>query len=369
MANILPSAPIWIGDRIVNVRCYLLPRRAGDPAGVVGTLTIEDADGALLLDALQGEQGPPGTPSPIIRKNWGHGFTTPAQLYAAENDLGPTDEGRAWYVAGKWYIWTGTGWDVEEASLEGPPGPTPDLSASAEVVAPAASGPYGEIVVERTGTDADPHLHFKVPGIPGPKGDNSTIQGSSDFDQGATPLDGQGIVWDEAKSKATWGDLSPYHPQMWTIPQGAFTGGSYSQPEQIIAQLSIEAQPRAWWADISGHVKWKKGSLSSAGIQIEVRVELDDGTPSLPGSAPIYALGPLDPSTVLLDTVTVTNISAHFSSEGEPMRAVSPLSEVGRIPANQNATVWVIARRVSGNGSYQIDASWSQVVVRGYPVS
>ena len=363
---ILPGSMIYIGDKVVRTRMYAMARRPGDPQSIVGTFTIEDTDGVLTLDALQGPQGIPGIPSPIILPQWGHGYSTATQMKAAEHP-GPGDAGKAWYIGGFWHIWTGTEWRQEQGSLEGPPGPTPDMSMTAELVAPLSGGPYGTVVVERSGPDADPHFHLKIPGIVGPQGDNATIRDALDFDGSVDPLDGQGIVWNETKNKFEPGDLSPYGLQMWTIPQGAFNGDSYNTPEQIIAQLSIEAQPVAWWADVSGHVKWRRGLLSSAGIQIEVRIEPDVGTPSVPGSAPVFGVGPFDPST--LDTTTVTNIGAHFSTESEPMRAVSPTSEVGRIPANQACTVWVLARRISGGGSYTIDASYSQVVIRGFPVS
>lgn len=366
--DILPTSPVWIGDRRVNIRFYAAVRKPGDPQTIFGTMTIEDTDGVLTLDALKGDQGVPGIPSPIIRPVWGHGYANAAALYAGEDDLVTADAGMAWYIGGYWYIWTGTQFRQEQGSLEGPPGPTPKLTMTAEVVEPAVGGPYGPITVEKTGTDLEPHLHLKVPGIPGPKGDNSTIAGSLDYDNTVSPLDGQGVIWDETKQKFVPGDLSPYAAQFWTIPQGSFANGNFNTGEQIITQLTIDAQPVAWWPDVSGHVRWRRnGILSSAAVQIEVRIEQLTGAPSVPGTAPIVALGPYDPST--LDTTTVTHISPHFSSEAEPNRAASPTSSVGRIPANQQVTVWVIARRVGGTGGFTIDAAWSQLAIRAYPVS
>lgn len=362
--SVLPDEPIHIGDRTVRLRFYAIPRKPGDPQTVVGTLTLDDSEGVLTLDALQGDQGDPGTPSPIIRPQWAHGYTSSSQL---PSTLPSADAGKAWYIAGYWHIWTGTSWRQEQGSLPGPPGATPNLSMTAEVVEPAESGPYGAIEVEESGPDTSPHYHLKIPGIQGPQGDNSTIRGSSDYDNEVAPLDGQGIVWDDAKQRYRPGDLSPYAAQLYTIPQGAIQGGSYSSGEQIIASLTIPASNIAWYPDVMGHVKWKRGLLSTAQIQIEVRIEPDDGSPSVPGSAPICGLGPYDPST--LDAITVTHIAPHFSHDGDPMRAVSPSSAVGRVPANQAVTVWIVARRIGGTGSYNIDASWSQIAVRCYPVS
>ncbi|AXH47245.1 minor tail protein [Gordonia phage DelRio] len=364
---VLPDEPLYIGDRTVRMRFYAIPRTPGDPQTVVGTLTLEDSEGVLTLDALQGAPGDRGTAAPIIRPQWGHGYSSAAGLYAGEDDLGSVDAGRAWYIGGFWYIWTGTAWRQEQGSLPGPPGPIPELTMSAEVVEPAESGGYGEIEVEQSGPDSSPHLHLKIPGLQGPPGDNSTLRGASDYDNTAPPLDGQGIVWDQAANKFRPGDLSPYAATLYTIPQGAFSGGTYSAGEQILASLSVPPSPIAWYPDVMGHVRWRRGAIGSAQVQIEVRIEPDDGSPSVPGSAPIVGLGPYDPST--LDTTTVSHIAPHFSSNADPNRAVSPTSDVGRVPANQAVRIWVVARRIGGSGSYTIDAEWSQVAVRCYPVS
>ncbi len=365
--SVLPDEPVFIGDRTVRMRFYAIPRKPGDPQTVVGTITLDDTDGVLTLDALQGVQGEPGIPSPIIRPQWAHGYSTEAALHAGESDLDSSDAGKAWYIGGYWYIWTGTVWREEQGSLPGPAGPTPNISMTAEQVEPAESGPYGTIVVEETGTDASPHFHLKVPGVEGPQGDNATIRAALDYDNADAPLDGQGIVWDAGSSKFKPGDLSPYAATLYTIPQAAFAGGTYSAGEQIIAQLSIPASNVAWYPDVMGHVRWGRSTLGSAQVQIEVRIEPDDGSPSIPGSAPICGLGPYDPST--LDTTTVCHIAPHFSNDADPNRSVSPTSSVGRIPAAQAVNVWVIARRIGGSGSYTIDAAWSQLAIRCYPVS
>lgn len=367
MVDVLPSAPVFLGDHRALLRFYAYQRKPGDPPLTIGTFTLDSEDAVVVLNALKGEKGEPGTPSPIIRPQWGHGYSSVAALHAGENTLTTLDSGRAWYINGTWNIWTGSAWRQEQGSLEGPPGPTPDLSMSAEIVPPAISGPYGEILVDRSGTDEDPHFHLKIPGIPGPQGDNSTIRGALDYNNDADPLDGQGIVFDLASGKFKPGDLSPYAAELYTIPQGAFQNGSFSTGEQIIGQLTIEARSTAWYPDVMGHVRWRRAILSTAQVQIEVRIEFENTTPSVPGNAPICALGPFDPST--LDTTTVSHIAPHFSHEGDPMRAVSPTSAVGRIPANQAVNVYVIARRIGGSGSYVIDAEWSQLALRAYPVS
>lgn len=367
MADVLPSAPVYLGEKRVNLRLYAYKRNPGDPPGTIGTFTIDSDDAVAVFNALEGPKGEPGNAAPIIRPQWNHGYTSVAALHAGENELGTLDAGRAWYISGTWNIWTGSTWRQEQGSLQGPPGPTPDLSMSAEVVPPAVSGPYGAIVVEESGTPEDPHFHLKVPGIPGPQGDNSTIRGSLDYDNSADPLDGQGIIWDQPSGKFKPGDMSPYAAELYTIPQGAFQNGSFSGGEQIIAQQTIEARGTAWYPDVMGHVRWRRSILSSAQVQIEVRIENESSSPSVPGQAPIVGLGPFDPST--LDTTTVSHIAPHFSHEGDPMRAVSPTSAVGRIPANQAVNVYVIARRIGGSGSYIIDSEWSQLALRAYPVS
>ncbi|CPR79137.1 hypothetical protein [Mycobacteroides abscessus] len=367
MVDVLPSAPVFLGDHRALMRFYAYARRPGDPPTTIGTFTLDSEDAVVVLNALKGDKGEPGTPSPIIRPQWGHGYTSVAQLHAAENTLNATDAGRAWYIGGTWNIWTGSAWRQEQGSLDGPPGPTPDLSMSAEVIAPSVSGPYGEILVDRSGTDEDPHFHLKIPGIPGPQGDNSTIRGSLDYDNSVDPLDGQGLVWSATKNKFEPGDSSPLASQMWSIPQGAFQTGTFTDPEKIIAQLTIEAQPHAWWPDVSGHLRWRRSILSTAQVHFEVRIENENTSPSVPGQAPMVGLGPYNPSISLTD-MTV-DIDGHFSYDGDPMRAVSPTSAAGRIPAGQAVNVFVVARRIAGSGGYIVSNEWAQLIVRGHPVS
>ena len=65
----IPTEPLFIGSRYVQIKFYAAPRNPGDPATIVGTLTLMPDENVLVLDALKGdkgdkgdrgEQGPPG---------------------------------------------------------------------------------------------------------------------------------------------------------------------------------------------------------------------------------------------------------------------------------------------------------------------
>lgn len=159
-------------------------------------------------------------------------------------------------------------------------GPTPDITVTGELVDEA--DPFDVVV---TGSVEAPHLHFKVPGVPGPQGGPGPWQL---FDDSVTRDQGDLIVWD-----ATAGRFKPAGPlsaqalprvMRYTQPESAFTAYSGSNASQLISTMALPALDWAYQVDVSGHVRVGQNVLSSAQVAIVVRL----GDPT---TGPIVAKG------------------------------------------------------------------------------
>lgn len=363
----IPLEPIYLGTRFVNIKFYAMPRNPGDPQMIAGTLTLMPDESALTLDALIGPQGPRGLPAPFWRPEWQSTITNPADL---PSGLLEADAGRAWYIAGFWHIWDGDNWQVILGSIPGPPGPTPNIRMTAEQVVMSGGTPYGEIVVQEGGTDENPTFHLLIPGIVGPKGDNSRILESLDYE--GEIQDGQTLIWD-ATAHGGDGRFRPGDPTQQmvkyiTVPENSFgPGGVYSSGRTIVAAPQIAPQPYAYYFKVGGHVRWQRqGLFNSAQIAFEVRV-LPQGSTDAPESGDLIGKALYDPAT--LDWETVAIIQDHYSTPGNPSRAVSPESAVGRIPKNTGIDMYVMAVRTGGWGNYKVFSEEAQLSIELLPVS
>ncbi|AHJ86306.1 virion protein [Mycobacterium phage 32HC] len=359
----IAAEPIPIGGRYCYIKFYAMPRNPGDPQMIAGTLTLMPDEAALTLDALIGPQGPRGLPAPFWRPEWQSTITNPADL---PDELGDADAGRAWYIAGFWHIWDGDNWQVILGAIPGPPGPTPNMKMSAELVEFSGATPYGEIEVVEGGTDENPTFHLLIPGIPGPKGDNSRISESLDFH--GEPLDGQTILWNAANERWEPGDASQQVVRYITLPEGSFgPAGTFSASRTVIAAPTIAGQPIAYYPKVGGHLRWKRSGLfNSAQVSVEVRY-LPAGSDDAPETGALIGKALYDPST--LDAETISHIRDHWSSTADPSRAVSPESSVGRVPKDTAIDIYVILVREGGSGNYTYATKDSQLSLEMLPVS
>jgi hypothetical protein len=358
----IATEPIFIGNRYVNIKFYAMPRNPGDPQMIAGTLTLMPDEAALTLDALIGPQGPRGTTSPFWRPEWQSTITDPADL---PDTLLDADAGRAWYIAGYWHIWDGDNWQVLLGAIPGPPGPTPNISMTAEQVVMSGGSPYGTVVVQEGGTDENPSFHLLIPGIPGPQGDNSRISESLDF-QGE-PLDGQTILWNATDERWEPGDPSQQAVTYLTIPEAAFgPGGTFSAARTVIAAPQIAAQPVAYTPKVGGHLYWKRASLSTAQVMVEVRM-LDAGSTDAPETGQLVGKALYTPWTA--DFETIAQIRDHWSDASDPSRSVGPESAVGRVPKDVAKDFYVMLVRTSGVGGYVYSPANSQLSFELIPVN
>lgn len=370
----IPTEPVFIGARYVQIKFYAAPRNPGDPSTIVGTLTLMPDENVLVLDAIKGDKGDQGDPAPFWVPQWDSTITNPADLYAL--DLGTANAGEAWYISGYWYVWTGTGFKTFLGSIPGPVGPTPVMTLTAEQIAAPTSGPYGTIEVDPGGTPDQPTYHLKIPGIPGPQGQNARIGEASDVYNMQNILEGQGLLWSlnaggQGIAGFAPGDTSPYIMKWITFPEAAFgPGGTYSA-SQVVLSGAIPAQVDPYYPLVQGHLIWQRATflgieISTAQIEVHIRW-LPDPSNDDPTTGQLIGRALYNPST--LDAATVAIIQPHHSDTSNPSASISPTSNVGRIPAGQAVRVYAILALVGGFGSYVYAPAQSYLSYEMFPVA
>ena len=365
----VPAEPILIGGRSVYLKFYAMPRNQGDPRRIEGTMTLVGPDGVLTLDALVGPQGEPGQPSPIIRPEWGSPVTEVGDLPSLAT-LDASDDGRAWYIDGEWHVYSDEAGEyvVIQGSIPGPPGTTPDISVSAEVLeVDPGTFTYGEIEVVESGPSTSPNFHIKIPALPGPEGPAAAIESASDYDDTVPSAAGDFLI---KLSNDKWGAGSPafFTPRKYTIPHNAFIDHTGSEARFLVASLNIAAQDYDWVPDVVGHLRLQRsGLLSTAQCEVEVRIG-PTSTAGTGDTSPLCALGPYDPSVALLDAVTIAHVLPHFSSTADPNRSLNPDSSAGVCTSGTAYTLFVFVHKVGGSGSWQFTKTDAQLRVDVCPV-
>jgi len=364
----VPAEPILIGGHSVYLKFYAMPRNAGDPRRIEGTMTLVGPEGVLTLDALVGPQGIPGEPSPIIRPEWGSPVTTVGDLPSLST-LDETDDGRAWYIDGQWHVYNyqSNEYVIIEGSIPGPTGATPDISVTAESIeVDPETFTYGNIEVVESGTSVAPNFHIKIPALPGPQGPASEIELAADYDD-TTPSEQGDFLVKLANDK--WGPGAPTYfiPRKYTIPHNQFVAHNGTESRFLIGSVNIDPQDTDWYPDVVGHVRLRRLILSSAQCEVEVRI----GPTSTAGtgeSSPLCGLAPYDPSVALLDSITVAHILPHFSDSGDPDRSITPDSAVGRCESGTAYTVFVFVHKIGGFGGWEFTKTDAQLRVDVCPV-
>lgn len=371
----IPAQPLYLGARYVQMKFYAAPRSPGDPSTIIGTLTLMPDEDVLVLDALKGDKGDQGDPAPFWQPQWDSTITNVVDLDGLQ--LGAQDAGQAWYISGYWFVWTGTDWATYLGSIPGPPGPTPVISMTAEQILAPTSGPYGTIEVDEGGTADAPTYHMKIPGIVGPKGDNSRILESLDyFNPPEGILDGQTLVYSPTAGGTGIGGFVPgspdEFPMSWiTFPESVFgPAGTYSSTYQPILTTTIPAQENDYYPSVLGHLQWGRQTfigieISSAQLEVWVTI-LPSGSTASPETGDLIGRALYNPST--LDAITLAHILPHFSDSSNPSRAVAPNSNVGLILSGQAVVLNVILVMIGGFGSYVYSAPGTHLSYQMFPV-
>lgn len=324
------------------------------PAGMAATLEMLDDEAVITTDVLVGPQGVPGTPAPIVDLQW-PALDEAAELEPIRGTLTTTDAGKAWWVGTVVYVWTGTDFAMVRPGPAGPPGSVPQISVSAEVVpmAERTTGVTDEVI--QTGTSLAPHLHFKLLSPQGPVGPSTNITGAPDYNTGATPNNGDALVWNGTLDKWEPSNYPSKDPRHYSVPEAAFSNFSGLVQRYTILSYTVEAQDYSWTPYVTGHLKAFGIELDADPLTIGCEVRLGDAT-----SGQLIGRG-------FGNISSWTHITPHFSTSADTTTAVAPGNGIATVPAGEPCVINVNLYNDGLLGSYIFNRSGAQLSILVIP--
>ncbi|AHH16595.1 putative phage tail protein [Nocardia nova SH22a] len=332
--------------------------RGVDDAGVGLPFTVNPFDVCgreALVEIREGEKGDPGPPG---APSWPWVWMGDAADFATLQALGLTtaDARKAWRAVDEQalYLWTGLDWIRfrDAFGATGRQGPANTLTGAAIAGAPGSSA-----AAILTGTAPNQTLTVTMPrGEEGDQGDPGTpgaIADAADVGDISTARQDSVLAWDDDAD--LWEPVpNPRLAGPWAIAGAQFAGGSnIGDALKTLATMIIPAQPVAWRPLIlSGSVNYmvQTSVINGSRVDIEVRLGSIDG--------PLIGYG------VGLGAQNQSQIGI-FPKFEYPL---SPASTTAVIEPNQTATLYVLARRVSGTAAYTISTAGAQLIVMAQPI-
>ncbi|APD18193.1 minor tail protein [Mycobacterium phage Hammy] len=324
------------------------------PGGMSATLEMVDGEAVITTDVLVGPKGDKGDPAPLVDLQWPP-LESPTELVQIQNELGPEDKGKGWWIGSVVYVWTGTQFQMVRPGPAGPPGATPQISVTCETIPLAERLPGVKDEVQRSGTSLNPHLHFRLLSPQGPVGPSTNITGAPDYDNTKPPKDGQTMVWSSVKSKWLPSDFTNKHPRLYSVPEAAFTPFTGLAQRQSILQYTVEPQDFAWTPYVTGHLKAFGLALDTDPLTIGVEVRLGSAT-----SGQLIARG-------FGNIASWSNILPHYSTATDPATAVAPDNGIATVAAGQPAVINVNLYNDGLLGAYIFNRNGAQLSILVVP--
>ncbi|QBS41996.1 hypothetical protein [Nocardia sp. CS682] len=328
-------------------------RGVADSIGLPYTVNpFELVDREALIELREGNQGAVG---PEGEAAWPWSWQGDVADVAALNQLKLTtaDARKAWRVVAdnSIYYWTGMGFIAFGEAFRAPG----SRGASNQLTGVAVAGPTGSAAAARvTGTSPAQQVEITFPrgetgdvGDPGAKG---RIQDASDVLIDSERSLGQDhvLAWDAATQKFR-PIPSPRPSGPWVIGQKQFTTAkNVTDPIRTLAAITIPSQPTAWRPLVEGGVQVQTEQPTRCDIEVRI------GSPT--GERVGYGW-----------SHRVSRIAYVLVSPGFQY-PTKPGATYGIVPANQTITLYVVAQRAEGTGSYNIDSNYSHIHVRALPV-
>ncbi|AHB79555.1 minor tail protein [Mycobacterium phage Validus] len=353
-------APRLTGDAValfqtlLSATWYGIVGDGNTPGGMSATLEMVDGEAVITTDVLIGPKGDKGDPAPLVDLQWPP-LESPTELVELQDELGPEDKGKGWWIGTVVYVWTGNQFQMVRPGPAGPPGATPQISVSCETIPLSERGPGVTDEVVRSGTSLNPHLHFRLLAPQGPVGPSTNITGAPDYDNSEPPTNGQTLVWNSVLSKWQPSDFTARHPRLYSVPQAAFTPFTGLAQRQSILQYQVEPQDFAWTPYVMGHIKAFGLELDSDPLTIGCEVRLGD-----PTSGELIARG-------FGNISSWTHILPHYSTNADPATAVAPDNGVATVAAGQPAMISVNLYNDGLLGAYVFNRNGAQLSILVVP--
>lgn len=364
------GASAYFGSMMATLHFWGYASDLNVPSGVIGSFELHDNEGAIVLDAIKGDQGDPGEPSDIIKMQYEDDFTDPSQLPQNLENI-DADIGKAWWIGNVVWMWSGTNYYSKQMGTPGPVGPPPAIAASAELV-PSGTSTSLTQPIEVTPSSSDSGLSvsllfkFDQDSIQGPAGPSGPIRDAADYDNTVPTLGGYVPVWNATTQKFQAESLELLGMEIYSVPSTYFVESSgFAVTGQQVCAFPIPPRPFAWKPVVlSGHIKVVGAELDPTNlfniIQIGCQVLL--GSPT---SGTQIGRGYGSP-------LQWTSIEAEYATSGSPGQAVTPDNTIAYVPPNHTdptqGTLYVVLANDGAVGGYTYSPVGSGMLIGVVPV-
>ncbi|ARQ95463.1 minor tail protein [Mycobacterium phage Shandong1] len=350
----LTGDAVALFQTLLSATWYGIVGDGNTPGGMSATLEMVDGEAVITTDVLVGPKGDKGDPAPLVDLQWPP-LESATELVELQDELTAADKGKGWWIGTVVYVWDGAQFQMVRPGPAGPPGATPQISVSCEVIPMADRGPGVKDEVVRSGTSLNPHLHFKLLAPQGPVGPSTNILNAPDYDNSEPPENGQAIVWNATKNLWVPSDFAAKHSRLYSVPEAAFTPFTGLAQRQSILTYTVEPQDFAWTPYVTGHIKAFGLELDADPLTIGCEVRLGD-----PTSGQLIARG-------FGNIASWTTILPHYSSPSDPAVAVAPDNGVAQIAAGQAAQISVNLYNDGLLGTYVFNRNGAQLAILVLP--
>jgi hypothetical protein len=365
----------YLSSYLINTKVYGVVVPPGENPEFWATYEIAGDNGTLFMAAILGPDGVPGKDAFALTLQTDQ-IASPDQLPSA-SVLTDTDIGKYWLIddvneqgdiiGTSMYVWYGGSWRRLMLGSPGPPGPTPIITPSVELVNPDTAS--SEIVVG--GSERYPTWHMKLAVPQGPRGPAPTLDTCPDIDfvtNPPQPGDVLGFTGRYANGKPVWVpvSISQLLPSPYSMPQSAFSAYSGFGTQKNIGSFVIPPQPFPWTPIVWGHCVVDGAELSATPFTIGCEVRLGNFE-----NGPTIARG-------FGNSFADVNIMPHYSTPGAYSgTALSPYNSHAVVQANHtvpaDGTIYVNLYNDGNNGqpllaAYNFNPANAQIFVLVMPV-
>lgn len=365
----------YLSSYLINTKVYGVVVPPGANPEFWATYEIAGDDGTLFMAAILGPDGVPGKDAFALKLQTTP-LESPDQLPRTMTNT-DADIGKYWIIddvneqgdiiGSSMYVWYGGSWRRLMLGSPGPPGPTPIITPSVELV--DAETQSSQVVVG--GTAKYPTWHMKLAVPPGPRGPAPTLDTCPDVDlqtNAPKPGDVLGFTGRYNNGKPVWVpvSISQLLPSPYSMPQSSFQAYTGISTRAPIGSFVIPPQPFNWTPIVWGHCVVDGAELSSTPFTIGCEVRLGHFSS---GATVARGFG---------NSFADVNIMPHYSTPGANEGvALSPYNNHAVVPANHTdpatGTIYVNLYNDGPEGSpllaaYNFSPANAQIFVMVMPV-
>ena len=361
----------YLSSYLINTKVYGVVVPPGEPAEFWATYEVAGDNGTLFMAAVLGPDGLPGRDA-IALKLQTDTVDSPDQLPSESLTNTEADIGRYWLlddvnedgdvIGSSMYVWYGSSWRRLMLGSPGPPGPTPIITPTVELV---EEDDPSEVIVG--GTPAYPTWHLKLNVPPGPEGPAPSLYSCPDVDFTTTrpqPGDILGFTGSyTADNHPIWVpvSISQLVPAPFSMPESSFTSFTGISQRAPIGSLSLPPQPYDWIPIVWGHCGATGVEVTATPLSIGCEVRMGH-----PQTGTLVARG-------FGSAFSDVAIMPHFSSPGGGAgTAIAPGNGHACVPANHTepsvGTLYVNLYNDGAIGLYAFSPADAQLFILVMPV-